>query len=115
MKTNLLFIGAFIAAGAIGAGAVLVLRPPIALAQPPAASPGRYQIVFSPRLERSTYMIDTATGRVWSPITFTNLTDEPTAWRLMDRMDIDADEPKLIAKYGFKKAATPTSKNATVD
>ena len=60
---------------------------------PPKEQPqvGRYVIVHSPQIERDTVLLDTATGKTWEAVTFTNLEDAPTAWRPMARTD-DADE-----------------------
>ena len=62
-------------------------------ADPPKEQPqvGRYVIVHSPQIERDTVLLDTATGKTWEAVTFTDLEDGPTAWRPMARTD-DEDE-----------------------
>jgi hypothetical protein len=69
-------------------------------------SGGRYQIIFSPRTERATFMLDTQTGRVWQVINYSYLTGDPTVWVLMDQVNTPADEDKLDAKYPRKPPAT---------
>jgi hypothetical protein len=51
--------------------------------------PGRYQIVFSPHLRADTFLLDTATGRVWSHPQFTAYEGDPTAWNLEKRFDTE--------------------------
>lgn len=72
----------------------------------PAAQSGqRYQIVFSPHAARDTFMIDTATGRVWQLTKYMFLNDEPVAWQHMDRIDSDDDYRRFVAVWGKKEDA----------
>lgn len=72
-----------------------------AQAQQSPSQPGRYQLITGGS-NFQTFMIDTATGRVWRPITFTDLKTDPMVWRLMDRLDSDADISAIIQRYGLK-------------
>jgi hypothetical protein len=49
--------------------------------------PGRYQIVINPQMRADTFLLDTATGKVWQLIKFSDIENQPTAWRYMDRLD----------------------------
>jgi hypothetical protein len=72
--------------------------------------PGRYQIIFNPQVRADTFMIDTATGRVWQMVKFTDLTDGPTVWQIMKRLDNEVDLINLINSKGIKpkeSSATP--------
>jgi hypothetical protein len=52
-----------------------------ALAQSQVApTAGRYVMVFSPRAERNTFLLDTATGRTWQLTQFTDAAGQPLAW-----------------------------------
>jgi hypothetical protein len=72
---------------------------------PAAQSSQRYQIVFSPHGARDTFMIDTATGRVWQLTKYSFLNDEPVAWEHMERIDGDADYKRFVAAWGKKEDA----------
>lgn len=71
-------------------------------AQTQPAPNARYVIVFSPRTERNTFLLDTQTGRTWQITTYSFLNGDPNAWVLVDRIDTDADEAKLVEKFGRK-------------
>lgn len=64
--------------------------------------PGRYQIVFNPSVRADTFMIDTATGRVWQRTNFPSLNGEPDAWNLMVRLDSPSDREAFLLMYGRK-------------
>jgi hypothetical protein len=50
------------------------------------ARPARFQIFINPNVRADTFLLDTETGKVWSPVTYTNLENAPqvckftTAW-----------------------------------
>jgi hypothetical protein len=74
------------------------------------SSGGRYQILMNPELARNTFLLDTVTGRVWALMSYAFLKNEPRIWTLMDRVDAEADEERVVAKYGLKpddKSTTP--------
>jgi hypothetical protein len=64
--------------------------------------PGRYQIVMSSVVARNTFLLDTATGKVWQLIEYTDLVGNPTAWKPMFRLDLPSDRDGLVREYGFK-------------
>lgn len=68
--------------------------------------PGRYQIVINPQARPDTFLLDTATGRVWQLVQYSDLKDTPPAWQLMKRIDNDLDLKKLQREYGVKKDST---------
>lgn len=93
------------------------LHPRFVIEEPPKApqasqnspQPGRYIILWSPRVERNTFLLDTGTGRVWVLTSYPYLIGEPDAWAYMERLD-NLDE--MIAfedKYGKKKSSTQSS------
>ena len=65
--------------------------------------PGRYQIVINPQARADTFLLDTATGRVWQRVQYGDLKDTPPAWQLMKRIDNDLDLKKLQREHGVKK------------
>lgn len=73
--------------------------------------PGRYQIINSPHNVRDTFLLDTATGRVWQLIRYTDIVSEPTAWSEMPRVDQDKSFFATVTKFGWKlKETTEVSK-----
>ena len=52
---------------------------------------GRYQIVFRPELARDTWLLDTATGRVWREAQYPEILEDPVVWKLMERIDSNED------------------------
>jgi hypothetical protein len=70
--------------------------------------PGRYQIVINPQVRADTFLLDTATGRVWQLVKFTDI--NATAWQIMKRLDSELDLVKLIGEQGIKtKEPEPVS------
>jgi hypothetical protein len=67
-----------------------------------AQQPGRYQIVINPQARADTFLLDTATGRVWQLVQYSDLKDTPPAWQLMKRIDNDLDLKKLQKEHGKK-------------
>lgn len=51
------------------------------------ADVGRYQIFFSPHARADAYLVDTSTGKVWSPVTYTDIQDSPQVWKHQERID----------------------------
>jgi hypothetical protein len=47
----------------------------------------RYQIVISPHLRADTFLLDTTTGRVWTPTQYTSYEGDPKAWSVVPRLD----------------------------
>jgi hypothetical protein len=76
--------------------------------------PGRYQIVINPQVARYTFLVDTATGRVWQLTTYTDLNDSPLTWSIMPRVDNDADISRLAMEHGVRPkegaSTTPPAK-----
>jgi hypothetical protein len=64
--------------------------------------PGRYQILMNPQLVRNTFLLDTATGRVWQLTTFTDVNDTPSVWTIMPRVDNDMEISQLVRERGLK-------------
>ncbi len=65
----------------------------------PSETPPRFQIVFSPHAARDTFLLDTATGRVWQLTSFSYLDGEPVAWDLMTRIDNKDDFGRFIQEH----------------
>ena len=102
-KTRAAFLAAVIAAGALGAAGMAVLKPAGAQAQNAAPlQNGRYVIVHSPHAREDTMLLDTATGRTWSPLAMLDLNTEPVAWEPVAQLNTDADRNALVEKYGKK-------------
>lgn len=67
------------------------------------SSPGRFQIVISPHLRAATFLLDTQTGRVWRPVKYTDLEDEPRVWRPETRVDSEKEFQAWWNNYTPKK------------
>lgn len=66
------------------------------------AHTGRYQIVIHPSIRADTYLLDTKTGRTWQRTMYTDLKGDPEVWKILDRVDNDAELIKWIDKHEFK-------------
>lgn len=69
---------------------------------------GRYQIVINSNVRADTFLLDTATGRVWVPTRYTNLKGEPTVWEMQDRADSDEEIRDWAQQFELK---TPKPRN----
>ena len=67
-------------------------------ATPPAAQPphtqspattsnNRFVIFFSPFARADVYLVDTQSGRVWKPVTYTDIKGQPEVWMPQNRFD----------------------------
>jgi hypothetical protein len=74
----------------------------------PSSEVGRYVIVHSPEAERDTILLDTVTGKTWSRVEVTDITDAPPAWDPMPQLNSVEDIRALGAVHGFK--AKPVAK-----
>jgi len=75
--------------------------------QKPANPPpqvGRYVIVHSAEVERDTILLDTATGRTWSRVEVSDLTNDPAAWDPMPQLNAPADLAALRGTYPPKES-----------
>jgi hypothetical protein len=129
-STLIIVAGVVFAVGAIGGafGQRILGKQTVAL---PGPQSGRYQIVFSPHLRADTFLLDTATGRIWSPEKYTSYEGDPTAWTVQPRLDgktaegtwlqgetlkvglgirrrtVPEAKRRVPAVYGFKKRERP--------
>ena len=71
-------------------------------------TPGRYQIVLNPQARADTFLLDTATGRVWRAVNYHSRVGEPTIWEWMDRVDGWSEFEAFMKDYPPKAPATPT-------
>lgn len=69
---------------------------------------GRYQIIFNPQVRADTFLLDTATGRIWQLTRFTDLKQEPSAWLYMSRLD--NDQEVVIFGRGYQLKPTGPTK-----
>lgn len=61
---------------------------------------GRFQIVINPNVRADTFLVDTATGKIWQRATFTDLQGSPDAWVAQPRLD-NASE---LATWGERQS-----------
>lgn len=54
------------------------------------SSSGRFQIVINPNLRADTFLLDTATGKTWKPVQYTDVRGMPVIWEFQERVDDDA-------------------------
>jgi hypothetical protein len=71
--------------------------------------PGRYQIVTSPQSAKFTFLIDTATGRIWQLATFTDIKGDPTIWEIMPRIDSNEELTLFVKQRGVKPGEEPVA------
>lgn len=74
---------------------------------------GRYVILFSPLRGAATFLLDTATGKVWQDSTFTALNGKPEAWDYMQRLDTPQEEQAFMRQYGNAPSTTLPAPAAT--
>jgi hypothetical protein len=60
---------------------------------------GRYLIVHSSQAERDTVLLDTVTGKTWSRVEITDMTDHPVAWDPMPQLNSPADFQQLALAH----------------
>ena len=73
----------------------------------PSASDGRFVIYFSPHARADVYLVDTKTGRIWKPVTYTDVAGNPEVW--MPQTRIDSNE-ELRAWLEMQKLKPGTGK-----
>jgi hypothetical protein len=59
----------------------------IAHAAADSGPPGRYQMLMSTLNARDVFLVDTASGRIWQRVEFTDIEGRPTVWDPMPRFD----------------------------
>lgn len=73
------------------------------VAAPSSTKGGRYQIIFNPSgVREDTFLLDTQTGKIWTPTKYTNVVGEPTAWVYEDRIDTDAQLAAWTSGFKLK-------------
>lgn len=76
---------------------------------------GRYVIVHSPHNQRDTVLLDTATGKTWQQVVFTDLENEPTGWEPLARTDNLEEITALRNAYPPKKGKQSKVKSPEFD
>lgn len=81
-------------------------QAPAALSAAPPPQNGRFVIVFSPLVRADTFLLDTQSGRIWTPTKYEDLVGEPTVWEDMLIIDSNGKEaiPGSINSSEFLKA-----------
>jgi|SRR6185437_10418542 len=67
---------------------------------------GRFQIIINPNIRADTFLLDTQTGKVWKPVTFTDVKGDPEVWRPENKFDNDAELAKWVLSQEPKDSAT---------
>jgi hypothetical protein len=86
--------------------AIWLSTPALAEPDDTQSTPGRYQIVVNPQTRADTFLLDTATGRVWMVFKHADRVGEPTVWEEMGRLDNLKDYTEFRQAYPLKKAPT---------
>jgi hypothetical protein len=68
----------------------------------PRTETGRYALISNPNVRADLFLLDTATGKIWQRVTFTDLKGDPDVWQPMRKMDSDADLTEWLATQTFK-------------
>lgn len=87
---------------------------PPATRSTPTTEVGRYVIVHSPQIERDTVLLDTATGKTWQQVTWTDLQNNPTGWTAMARDDNDEEMNALRRANPIKGQHRPVTTSGDV-
>jgi hypothetical protein len=86
-----------------------------AVASTPSTSPvetkaqGRYQLVLNPNVRADVFLLDTQTGKIWTPVEITNVKDErtkagsPTVWMYQEKIDNKADWNRFMESHPAKE------------
>lgn len=91
-------------------GLAMMVLPSVAAAQAkepvlvPQQQEGRFVIVHSPHARIDTMLLDTATGRTWELVRYTNLQDEPRVWVPVRQENTDADAIATVRAHPPKPA-----------
>lgn len=63
----------------------------------------RYQIVINPQARADTFLLDTATGRIWAPGRYVAWEGEPRVWELEQKFDTKQQVETFLATQAIKK------------
>jgi hypothetical protein len=69
------------------------------------ARQGRYQIVFGPFARADVYLLDTETGSIWRPVTYTDVEGDPEVWMTVPRLDDQTAFVRWMSAQVIKKKA----------
>ena len=59
-------------------------------------SQGRYQLVLNPNVRADVFLLDTQTGKIWTPVEITNVKDERTKAGIVDRRQWGSRFPGVV-------------------
>jgi hypothetical protein len=71
-------------------------------------SQGRYQLVLNPNVRADVFLLDTQTGKIWTPVEITNVKDErtkagsPTVWMYQEKVDNKAEWDRFMENHLVK-------------
>lgn len=91
---------------------LLGFSPVHAQERPPARVPdqyGRFVITFSPFARADTFLLDTQTGKVWHLTKYTDVEGEPLIWKIMERVDSEAQLLQWFRSQSSKSNEKPPS------
>ena len=101
MKRDRIASAAFLGiALALASGASAQDRGGLAVQNPPPQ--GRYAIYFGPFGRADVYLLDSETGRLWKPVTFTDVAGAPEVWVPQDRLDNPQQMIEWADRHGLK-------------
>jgi hypothetical protein len=81
--------------------AVTALADTSAMPQVATSANGRFQIVINPNLRADTFLLDSATGRTWKPVQWTDVQGSPVVWEFQERVDDDAALSRWLGSRQF--------------
>jgi len=100
MKKILLFVGLLSAA----CWAQDSAKKPIIKTDVSSTAP-RYQLFSNLNVRADTFLLDTATGKIWQMTTYTDMRGDPTVWVLTTHIDSDADLTEFLRTHMSKADA----------
>jgi hypothetical protein len=57
---------------------------------------------MNPQVRADTFLLDTATGKIWQMAKLTDMKGEPVVWQYMERLDNPLDVINLAGRLGWK-------------
>ena len=87
----------------LSAAALAILAAqPSAPVRSVSADVGRYQLVINPQIRADTFLLDTATGRIWTPGRELEYVGDPRVWEPETKVDSAAQLSAFLSTQTLK-------------
>lgn len=81
-------------------GSQTINKPQAHISANPAQN-GRFQIVINPNVSADTFLLDTQTGRTWTPHTILDVKGKPSIWKYQERIDDEQQFSEWASRQTF--------------